>query len=91
MATGWTILLLKDKSKGTEVSNYRPITCLALLWKLLTCIVAHDAYTHLEKNNLLPKEQKSCRRNSRSTKDQLLTDKTVMKNCKRQKVGLSMV
>ena len=38
MTTGWTVLLLKDKSKENEVSNYRSITCLPLIWKLLTGI-----------------------------------------------------
>ena len=40
MTTSWTVLLLKDKSKLNEVSNYRPITCLPLLWKLLKAIIA---------------------------------------------------
>ena len=29
-------MLQKDKSKGTVASTYRPITCLPLMWKLLT-------------------------------------------------------
>ena len=91
MTTVWTILLLKGKSKENEVSNYRPITCLPLMWKLITGIVADEIYNHLEENDLLPEEQKGCRRNSRGTKDQLLIDKAVMKNCRRRKVGLSMV
>ena len=91
MTTGRTVLLLKDKSKGNEMSNYRPITCLPPMWKLITGIVADEIYNHLEENDLLPEEQKSCRRNSRGTKDQLLIDKAVMKNRRRRKVGLSMV
>ena len=63
------------------MSNYRPITCLPLMWKLLT----GDIYSHLEENDLLPVEQKDCRKNNRSTKDQLLIDKAVMKNCKWRK------
>ena len=91
MTTGRTALLLKDKSKGNEVSNYRPITCLPLTWKLITDIVADEIYNHLEENDLLPEEQKGYRRKSRGTMDQLLIDKAVMKNRKRRKVGLSMV
>ena len=91
MTTGRIVLLLKDKSKGNEVSNYRPITCLPLMKKLITGIAADEIYNHLEENDLLPEEQKSCRRNSRGTKDQLLIDKAVMKNRRRRKVGLSMV
>ena len=61
------------------------------MWKLITGIVADEIYNHLEENDLLPEEQKGCRRNSGGTKDQLLTDKAVMKNCRRRKVGLSMI
>ena len=73
------------------MSNYRPITCLPFMWKLLTSIVVDEIYNHLEENDLLPKEQKGRRRNSRGTKDHLLIGKAVMKNCIRRKVGLSMV
>ena len=42
ITTGRTALLLKDNSKGNEVSNYRQITCLPLMQKLLTGIVADE-------------------------------------------------
>ena len=70
---------------------YRPITCLPLMWKLFTGIMSDEIYKHLETNKALPEEQKGCRRNSRGTKDQLLIDKMVMKNCRKRQVGLSMV
>ena len=91
LTTGRTVLLLKGKSKGNKVSNYRPITCLRLVWELITGIVADEIYNHLEENDLLPEEQKGCLRHSRGTKDQLLIHKAVMKNCRPRKVGLSMV
>ena len=40
------------------VSNYRAITCLPIMWKLLTGIFAEETYDHLKDNNLLPDEQK---------------------------------
>ena len=91
MTTGRTVSLLNDNSKGNEVSNYRPITCLSLMWNLITGIVADKIYNHLQENDLLSEEQIGSRRNSRGTKDQLLIDKTVMKICRGRKVGLSMV
>ena len=91
MTTGRIVLLLKDKNKGNEVSNYRPITCLPHMWKLITGIATDEIYNHLEENDLLPEEQKGCRRNSRGTKNHLLIDKAVMNNCRRRKIGLSMV
>ena len=49
-----------------------------------------ELYKHLEEENLLPDEQKGCRRNSRGTKDQLLIDNMVIRNCKRRKTGLGI-
>ena len=37
---GRTILCLKDRSKGNAVDNFRPISCLPLMWKLMTYVVA---------------------------------------------------
>ena len=36
MMKGRTVLIRKDPAKGTVASNYRPIVCLSLMWKLLT-------------------------------------------------------
>ena len=51
-----TRLIMKDK--GTLVGDYRPITCLKLLWKFLTGILAGKMYLYLLANTLLPYEQK---------------------------------
>ena len=90
MTTGRTTLTQKDKAKGAAVTNYRPITCLPLMWKLLTGIISEDLYNFLETTNTIPHEQKGCRRKCKGTKDQLLIDKAVLKNCKRRKTNLSM-
>ena len=36
MTKGRTVLIVKDAGKGNITSNFRPITCLSLGWKLLT-------------------------------------------------------
>ena len=90
LTTGKTTLVMKDKDKGGQVTNFRPITFLPLLWKLLTGIIAEELYGHLEKEGLLPDEQKGGRRKSRGTKDQLLIDKMIIRNCKRRLTGLGM-
>ena len=90
MTTGRTALIQKDQEKGNVASNYRPITCLPVMWKLLTGIISEELYTYLEETTTLPKEQKGCRRKSRGTKDHLLVDKMIMRNCKRRKTNLSM-
>ena len=88
MTTGRTVLLQKDKLKGTAVENYRPITCLPTMWKLLSGVLGAEIQNHLNTNGLIPCEQKGCATNCRGTKDQLLTDKAVVKNCKRRKTNL---
>ena len=90
MVKGRTVLIQKDAKKGTIVSNYRPIACLPLMWKLLTGIFAEKIYDHLLDNNLLPDEQKGCRKRSRGTKDQLLIDKEILKEARVKKRCLSM-
>ena len=51
---GRTALLQKDKNKGNIASNYRPITCLSLIWKLLWCVIAGHIYGNLDQQKLLP-------------------------------------
>lgn len=91
MTEGRTVLLQKDVQKGTAVENYRPITCLPTMWKLLSGIVSDGIRSHLQQNKLIPIEQKGCMPFCRGTKDQLLTDKAIIRNCKRRKTNLSMV
>ena len=75
MTLGKTVLCQKDPAKGSAVDNYRSISCLPLMWKLMTGMLPEMMYSHLERENVLPSEQKRCRKESRGTKDQLLIDK----------------
>ena len=70
MLESQTFLMQKDARKGNAVSNYRPISCLNLFWKLLIGIINEKCYDHLNQQNLLPKENKGCQRKTRGTKDQ---------------------
>ena len=87
MTKGRTCLILKDKKKGNETSNFRP---LPIMWKVFTRILAEQVYGHIEREKLLPDEQNGCRRKSRGTKDQLMIDKMVMENCKRRMKNFSV-
>ena len=87
---GPTVLCQKDLKRANLAENYRPITCLPLLRKLLTGMIAEETYTYLELEKLLPEEQKGCKRGSRGAKNQLLIDKTVLKDCKKKHTNLSM-
>ena len=77
MTYGRAMLYQKDPVKGNSVENFRVITCLPLMWKLLTGINSEDIYCFMENENLLPEQQKGCRRKSRGTRDQLLIYKTI--------------
>ena len=90
MTKGRTVLIIKDKVKGNMANNYRPITCLPIMWKLLTGMMAEEMYTFLEGNKLLPEEQKGCRKRSRGTNDLLFIDKMVLKHAKKNQRNLSM-
>ena len=65
MSTEKMILCQEDLGKGKAVDNSRPISCLRLMWKVMTGIIANSVYEYLEMYNLLPVEQKGCRRNKR--------------------------
>ena len=67
-----------------SLSKRRPISCLALMWKLMIGTIAGSIYNFLDMNDKLPVEQKGCRKKSRGTKDQLLIDKTILRDCKKR-------
>ena len=90
MAKERTVLIQKDPAKGAVSSNYRPITCLRLMWKLLTGIIADKIYDHLLMNSILPYEQKGCRKGARGAKDQLLIDKVVLREVKMFRKNVAM-
>jgi len=47
-------------------------------------------YNYLEEAALLTWEQNGCRKGSRGTKDQLLIDKMILKNCKTRLTSLAV-
>ena len=78
LTSGIAYLLPKDKDT-TAPKNYRPITCLLTIYKILTSTTSNRIYDHLQKkNNIMPEEQKGCRKGSRECKDQLLISKMLM-------------
>lgn len=90
MTAGRPVLIQKDKSKGKVASNYRPITRLPLVWKLLTGVLADEIYEFLESNNILEEEQKGCKKNSRGTHDSLFIDRMVMREAKLNQRNLAV-
>ena len=90
MTKGRTLLFDKDPTLGNGASSYRPITCLPLMYKLLTGMISEDMYGFLEENDLLQDEQKGARKQSRGAHDLLSIDKMVMRNARTRNKNLFM-
>ena len=58
MIVGKTVLCQEDPSKGNAIDNYRPISCLPLIWKLITGTIAESIYNFFDVNIELPVEKK---------------------------------
>jgi len=91
LVQGVTHLFIKNISKGpTDVSNYRPITCLSNIWKLLTRIIGDSIYSHFSHNSLFPPNQKGNQRGVWGTKEHLLVDKMIIKDSRHRRTNLAM-
>ena len=60
------------------------------MWKLMTETIAKSIYNFLDVNDKLPVEQKGCWKKSRGTKDQLLIDKMIPRDCRKRHTNLGM-
>ena len=60
------------------------------MWKLMTETVDESMSNFLDMNDKLPVEQKGCKKESRMTKDQLLVDKTILRDCRKRYTTLGM-
>ena len=60
------------------------------MWKLLTGVIADQIYANLDQQNVLPEEQKGCRKASRGTNDLLYIDRAVIKEVKSRNKNLGM-
>ena len=47
MTEGKNILIQKDPSKETTTKNYGPITCLSMMWEILTAQIRKEIYYSL--------------------------------------------
>jgi len=84
------VTFLIPKSEDTEnPKNYKPISCLPTMYKVLTSIITERAYIFLAGNNLLPKAQKGCRRRSYGCKDKLLINKAILEEVRSKRRNLT--
>ena len=60
MTKGKTTLIQKDPRKWTAPNNYRPMSCLPIMWKILIAQIWENKYYSLTSRGLFPDEQKRC-------------------------------
>ena len=70
LTTGRTTLVPK-KSETKNAANYRPITCLPIIYKILTNIITNRMKHQIETNQIVPNEEKGCFKATYGTIDQL--------------------
>lgn len=81
---------IKPKNQITQdPSNYRPITCLPTLYKIITSAITNKIDRHLTENNVLSEEQKGCRKGSQGCKEQLIIDSVIMKQVEKGQRNLT--
>ena len=78
----WPYRALSEKpQKGNAADNCWPIA-LPLMWTILTGVIAEEMYNYLQREKILPEEQKECKRGGGGTKDHVMIDKTILKDYK---------
>ena len=86
--TGQTTLIAKEEPTQNP-SNYRLITCLLVMYKILSSIVTSRMSHHINANKIIPNEQKGNASNTYGTIDQLIINKMVMDNVKLKQWNIS--
>ena len=90
MTKGKTTLIQKDPCKGTVPSNYRPLTCLPVMWKILIAQKREKFYYSLTSRGLFPDEEKGGCKGSRGTAELLYIDQYILNESKTRRENLAM-
>ena len=89
MTKGKTTLIQKDPKKGTIPNNYRPITFLPMMRKILTAQIREEIYNSLTRRGLFPDKQKGCCKGSRGIAELLYIDQHILIESKTRRKNLS--
>ena len=79
----------KDPSKETS-PNYRSITCLPMIWKILTAQIGDEIYYTLTSCRLFPGEQKECHKGCKGTAELLYIDQLILNKSKTKQKNLAL-
>ena len=90
MTKGKTTLIQKDPRKGKAPQNYRLITCLPMMWKILTAQIRGKIYNLLTSYGWYSNEQKGCCKVSRGTAELLYIDQRILNENKTRRKNLAI-
>ena len=82
--------LLPKKGDLNKPENYRPITCLSVVYKLLTSLLKTKIYKFCIENKLIADEQQGCIEGSLGCKVQLTIDGIIIHQTNKKKRNLHM-
>lgn len=89
LVTGVTYLLPKsDNTK--DPSQYRPITCLPTMYKILSAAICRIVDEYLEREAILTEEQKGCRRRTLGCKEQITIDAVILEQARQKQRNVCM-
>ena len=90
MTKGRTTLIQKGPNKGTVPNNYRLVTCLPMMWKILTAQIREEIYYSLTSRGLFPDEQKGCCKWPRGTAELFYIYQHILNESKTRRKNLAM-
>ncbi|XP_044745140.1 uncharacterized protein LOC123307005 [Coccinella septempunctata] len=88
--THGTTIMLSKKGDLTQPRNYRPITCLPAVYKIITSTIGHKIQIHLKKNKIMAWKQNGCKERGRGSKELLVIDNILTKQARRKLKNISM-
>ncbi|XP_045466648.1 uncharacterized protein LOC123675343 [Harmonia axyridis] len=89
LTLGVTYLIPKNGDRK-DPKNYRPITCLSSLYKIITGIITRYLSKHIRDHNLMTEEQGGCRGGTKGCKELLIIDHIITKQARKKLRNISV-
>ena len=90
MTKGKTNLIKKCPPPKNASTNYRFITCLLMIWKILTAQIREQIYYSLISRGIFLNEQKGYRKRNRGMEELLYIDRHILNESKTRRKNLAM-
>ena len=80
----------EEPLKGNNPNNYRPITCLPMMWKISAAQIRKEIYNSRTSCGLFPEEEKGYQNGSRGSRELLYIDQHILNKRKTKWKNLVM-